>query len=334
MTHARSGGDKDRRIEPGAAPLEPWPNTLRDSLLRLPRTLIHYLRAEIAPLEPPWGRVTSPSVTSAAIEHVRDLVTAALRSGGGLAILVGEGLDQFSDGELAGFHLAVTRSIGEPVGQNAAHETLVEVQASVRGGATGSRGYLDRDRMLLHSDAADFAGLMCLSQADVGGASLFASAIDIHDVLADEAPELLHLYYREWHWAVGALGLPEVERTIRLPIFSSHRGTLSCRYSPSLLRDGATASGEELTVEQHRALNAFEEVALRRGVTARYRLRRGESAWMNNQTLLHGREAFQDGVRADLPRRLLRAWSRIEDARTLWPRVARFDDYLFRGMRT
>ena len=328
------GAIKPGTVDAGGGLCDRWPEILRGSVLQLPTTVIDRLRFDIEPLEYPWETAHAPRHSSAAIDQVRNLVADALDADGGLAIVTGHGLADLSDNVLAGFHLAIAEALGEPVGQNGANETLAEVRASHTEGAPGARGYENNDSMLPHSDAADFAGIMCLAQAETGGTSLFASALDIHDILAEEAPELLHHYYRDWVWNVGALGFPGVERPFRLPIFSVSRGRLSCRYSPSLLRGGAIASNETLTDAQVRALDLFEEVALRDDVVARYRLTRGESVWMNNQTLLHGRDAFCDGDGADRARRLLRAWSRSTSARQRWPRVARFDDHLFRGLRT
>lgn len=306
------------------------PDNLRKSILHLPASLIDELRLNIDALEYPWGAAQPPRACSAEIGHIRNLVTEALDAQSGLAILTGDGMSDLSDNVLAGFHLSIAKAIGKPVGQNGANETLVEVRASCTPGTLSSRGFQDSDSMLLHSDAADVSGLMCLSQASAGGTSLFASAIDIHDILSREAPRLLPLYFRHWYWNVGVLGFPGVESPIKLPIFSVHRGQLSCRYSPSLLREGAIAAGEPLSTAQISALDLFEEVALRDGVVARYRLTRGESVWMNNQTLLHGRDAFSDS--ADQTRRMLRAWSRSTTARQRWPLVAKFDDHLFHGL--
>lgn len=307
-----------------------WSGSLRGEVLRLPTTVIDDLRLDIEPLGHSWMTAHRPRESSPVIDHICDLVAGSLDADG-LAILTGDGLSGFSDNVLAGFHLAIAEGLGNPVGQSGSNETLVEVYAS-RAPAELVRGYQDNDSMLLHSDAADFSGLMCLSQADSGGTSLFASTLDIHDILAEETPDLLPHYYRDWFWNVGALRFPDVERPIRLPIFSVWRGRLSCRYCSSLLRTGTVAAGETLTDVQIRALDRFEEVALRDDVVVRHRLIRGESVWMNNQTLLHGRDAFRDST--DCTRRLLRAWSRSSSAHQRWLRIARFDDYLFHGLKT
>lgn len=308
-----------------------WPRSLEGSFLRLPTTLTDHFHRHFSPRSRPRGVVSASGEYSAAINNLGDLIATRVHAGGGLAIVTGDGLANMSDDALAGLHISLARSLGELVGQTGCNETLVEVMS--RTTAAPRRGYQDNDGMLLHSDASDFSGLLCLSQGVTGGASLFASAGSIHDVLAREVPDLLGLYYRDWSWNVGALGFRDVPPHLPLPIFSLHRGRLSCRYSPSLLRGGALAVGKALTEEQSRALDRFEAVALREGLVARYRLARGESAWMNNQTLLHGRDAFRDGETANQTRRLLRVWSRSGQAHRLWPRVANFDDQLFRGLR-
>jgi hypothetical protein len=308
------------------------PEIFQKSVLRLPRALVEKANDELEPLAPPWVHEHVPRLRSVAVSQISDFVARSLAAEGGLCIVSGDGLAALSDDTLACLHLSVAGALGKPVGQNRAGEKLVVVHASQGPGAPGLRGYQSNDNMRPHSDAGDFVGLMCLSQAGAGGTSLFASALEIHDHLSLEAPELLPEYYRDWYWNVGALGFPGVNKPYKSPIFSVCRGRLSCRFGSSLLRDGATAAGETLTDAQVAALDLFEEVALRDGVVARYKLTRGEFVWMNNQRLLHGRDAFSESERTDGKRRLLRAWSRSVTAHKLWPRFAEFDDHLFHAL--
>lgn len=272
-------------------------------------------------------------IPMALISTVCKRIRALLHGPGGLAILTGAGLSGLTDTGLSRLHLAIADSLGEVVPQDANRQTLVEVSARGHRGSAQARGYQDRAKMLMHTDAGDFSGLVCLSPAVDGGSNLFTNALDIHDHLAQEAPEILALLFGEWHWNVGVLGFPGVNAAFRLPIFSVHGGRLSCRYSSSLLWQGAAAVDEELTDAQQQALDLFENVALREDIVLRHRLSRGEFAWMNNQTVLHGREQFYDHEETHQRRRLLRTWSRSVTSQRSWPRIAAFDDYLFHRLQ-
>jgi hypothetical protein len=252
----------------------------------------------------------------------------------GLAIVVGKGLETLTDGQLRAFLYGLSLILGRPVTQNLSRERLVLVRDERPVDAQNARGYVTKDKMLLHTDASDLAGFICLNQAASGGANLFASAATVHDVLTDEAPELLHEYYRLWNWNVRGLQMPGISPTVPSPIFSFYAGELSCRYGSSMLRKGVSDEGGLLTVEQVKALNLFEEVAQRPELILRYTLRRGETVWMNNYRVLHGREAFENGSSTVQMRLLLRVWVWVDTPPVLAPAFASFDYHIIGHDRT
>ncbi len=303
-----------------------------DPWIKLSPNCIDELGQDLPDFEAPWFAGRAPTIDGRAIREVADRIRQAVQSNGGLAIVVGDGLVNFSDGQLASLHYGVATLLGRPVGQNDVGELLVEVCRMTKREVNSSRGYLNNEAMLLHTDVSDIVGLSCLAQADEGGASLFASSRAIHDSLAKIAPDLLPEYYGDWDWNVGVLGFPLVEAPLRSPIFNVHRGRLYCRYGSSLLRNGAQAAGGDLTQRQLDALDAFEEVAAQDETVLRYRLKRGEAVWMNNHTLLHGRESFVEWRTNGTMRRLLRAWTRSTDRINFSARFRHFDDLLLRGL--
>lgn len=243
----------------------------------------------------------------------------------GLTILTSTGLEELTDGQLTAMLYGISLLLGRPVTQNSAGEHVAWVRDERPDDPLNARGYLTKDQMLLHTDATDLAGLVCLSQAASGGASLFASAAAVHDVITEEAPELLHEYYRLWSWYVGAMRMPGAPPTVSSPIFSFYAGELSCRYGSYMLRKGASSVGGQLTAEQVKALDLFEEVTQRPEFVIRHTLCRGESVWMNNYRVLHGREAFEDGAGTERMRRLRRVWVWLDDHAVLAPSFASYD---------
>jgi Taurine catabolism dioxygenase TauD, TfdA family len=256
------------------------------------------------------------------------VISGKTQSYPGLAILVGAGLENLSDDQLTAMLYGLSLILGRPVKQNHAGEYVVWVRDERPADPESVRGYLTKDRMLLHTDAADLAGLVCLGQAAFGGASLFASAAAVHDVLAEEAPEVLHEYYRLWDWYVGMQRMPGAPLVLSSPIFSFYAGELSCRYGSYILRKGASSAGGELTAGQLKALDLFEEVTQRPELVLRHTLRRGELVWMNNYRVLHGREDFKDEPGAGRARLLRRVWVWLEEHAVLAPSFGAYDYHL------
>jgi hypothetical protein len=262
------------------------------------------------------------------LSDIATIISEKTQSYPGLAILAGAGLEKLSDSQLTAMLYGLSLILGRPVAQNKAGEYTAWVRDERPADLQNARGHVTKDQMLLHTDAADLAGLVCLSQATSGGASLFASAATVHDVLTDESPELLHEYYRLWSWYVGVLQMPGAPPTVSSPIFSFYAGELSCRYGSYMLRKGASSAGGQLTVEQVKALDLFEEVTQRPELVLRHTLRRGESVWMNNYRILHGREAFEDGLSTDRMRRLRRVWIWLDNHTVLAPSFASYDYHI------
>jgi len=258
-----------------------------------------------------------------------DGIRSRLVDGPGVAILVGEGMKTLTDAQLASAHFGISLLLGDPMAQNRAGNRLIEVKDERPANPLLARGYATNEAMLLHTDGWDASGLMCLSEPADGGASLFASSSTVHDLLAIEAPDLLHLFYAQWTWDVTILAGSAVPTTLTSPIFSVYRDELSCRYGSSMLRRGTALASEQVAEQRTSLLNLFEQVAHRDGVAGRHSLRRGEALWMNNRRVLHGREPFIDGTAPGTKRRLLRTWVALENMVPLASGFGDFDSQVF-----
>jgi hypothetical protein len=260
------------------------------------------------------------SLTSALMNELAAAIEVRLAAPG-LAIVRGGKLEGLNDRDLSAWFHALACVLGSPVPQNLAGETLVEIAAQNED-AKRLRGYQTNESMLLHSDASDIAALLCLSPAEQGGISSFARAGTLHDEIAASRPELLGEYFSPWRWNVGNLGLTGSNAELISPIFSIHEGELSCRYGSHFLRSAASKENP-LTLLQVEALDVFEAMAQRKDLLLRYQLRRGDSVWMNNYKVLHGREAFEDGSAAQ--RRYQRCWIRSKTRPNVTKSFAAFD---------
>jgi hypothetical protein len=247
------------------------------------------------------------SAATAQLDALAARIAGQVTDGCGLAIVTGADLADLTDGQLRYLLYGLSLVLGHPMAQNAGGERIVSVLDD-RAADAQARGYRTNKALLMHTDAADIAGLLCLQQGSSGGGNAFVSAETVHDVLVDEAPELVHQYYRLWEWEVRGQQRPGAPQTLSSPIFSYYAGRLRCRYASVLLRQGASRAGGQLTAEQIGALNRFEEIARRPELQLTYRLERGESVWLNNYTVLHARDAFVDEDGSGQIRHLLRTW--------------------------
>lgn len=228
--------------------------------------------------------------------------------GPGLVVTRGAGLADCTDEQLTRLLLAVSAELGELTPQNAEGEEVVVVHDTRPPDVETARGYLSNSTMRLHTDPTDLAALMCLHASNRGGGNSFVSAGAVLDALSDEAPDLVHEYFRLWQWDLCGLQRPDVDPLVATPVFSHYGGELSCRYGSRMLREGASRRTGRLEPAEQRLLELFEAVAHRPELTWRHRLERGEIVWMDNYRVLHGRDAFVDDDIGGQMRTLLRVW--------------------------
>ncbi|MFK0017404.1 TauD/TfdA family dioxygenase [Streptomyces sp. NPDC091027] len=242
------------------------------------------------------------------LSRIADDIAARLdATGPGLALVDGEGLSDLTDGQLSSLVFGISVLLGRPVPQNRERELVVPVLDEHPADVERARGYRTNGRMLMHTDPTDVAGLLCLRESDTGGESLYASSGAVLDELSTAAPDLVHCYFSPWHWDLRGMQRVGADRIVRSPIFGVSRGVLSCRYGSLLVREGMRRIGS-LDTPAVAALDLFEEAARQPHLVLRLRLGRGQSIWLNNHRVLHGREAFKDDNGTGRVRHLLRTW--------------------------
>ena len=251
-------------------------------------------------------------------------------SGPGLAVVAHDELEALSDGQLTALAFGVSVLLGRPTRQRFPDDFLVVVEDRRPGDVSTAPGYQSNGRMGMHTDPTDAAVLACLTASAMGGESLFASAAAVHDVLAREAPTVLDRFRRSWTWDLRGAQRPGTDPLVDSPIFGPDSDDVRCRFGWLLLHEGARATGR-LTPEVAAALELFEEVARRPELTLRHRLRRGESVWIDNYRVLHGREAFEDRQDTGVARRLIRIWLWLHEGIPLPTGFAAFSAAIDRG---
>jgi hypothetical protein len=247
-----------------------------------------------------------------------DKILNDIEQGQGFKLLRGIPRHRYTDEECELIYWGLGVHFGKPISQNARGHLLGHVRDEGRTQADpNARAYQTSQRMDFHTDMLpmDLLGLFCLRTAKRGGASKLTSALTIHNVLCEERPDLLEALYGLFHidWRgeepAGEKGF------FTLPMFSECDGRVTARinslpYYESAVRYGAQYA---LTALQREALVMVQEIANRPGLMLTMDFQEGDIQLVNNHTMLHAREAYEDFPEPGRERHLLRMWIAVDD---------------------
>lgn len=243
-----------------------------------------------------------------------------VEQGQGFKLLRGIPRARYSDADCELLYWGLGAHLGTPISQNGRGHLLGHVRDEGRTQADpNARAYQTSQRMDFHTDMLpmDLLGLFCLRTAKRGGASKITSALTIHNVLREERPDLLEALYGDFHidWrGEEPAGEPGF---FTLPMFSACNGKVTARinslpYYDSCVRHGAQYAPGAL---QREALIAVQEIANRPELMLTMDFQEGDIQLVNNHTMLHAREAYEDYPEPGRERHLLRMWIAVDEAR-------------------
>ncbi len=243
-----------------------------------------------------------------------------IEKGFGFKLLRGIPRAKYSDADCELIYWGLGVHLGRPVSQNARGHLLGHVRDEGRTHADpNARGYQTNQRMDFHTDMlpVDVLGLFCLRTARRGGASKLTSALTVHNVLSEERPDLLEALYGTFHidWrGEEPAGEPPL---FSLPMFSECNGKVSVRINSLPYYESAARHGTQYapTPLQREALEAVQAIANRPELMLTMDFQEGDIQLINNHTMLHAREAYEDHPEPGRERHLLRMWIAVDDAR-------------------
>jgi TfdA family taurine catabolism dioxygenase TauD len=249
-----------------------------------------------------------------------DGILEEIENGRGFTLLRGIPRARYTDAECELVYWGLGVHLGTPVSQNARGHLLGHVRDEGRIIADpNARAYQTSQRMDFHTDMlpVDVLGLFCLRAAKSGGASKLVSALTLHNVLRVERPDLLEALYGMFHVDWRGEEPAGEQPWFTLPMFSERDGKITARINSLPYYDSAARHGEEYRPRaiQRAALEAVQEIANRPELMLTMDFQEGDIQLINNHTLLHAREAYEDHPEPGRERHLLRMWIAIGDAR-------------------
>lgn len=237
-------------------------------------------------------------------------VSRMLVAGRGAALVRGVPVGDLDESQCAVACWALGVFVGQGVSQSSAGDLI----GYVRDDNHPIRSYLNRSKLRYHVDLADLVGLLCVRKAKVGGQSMVASSLALHNEMAKAHPEYLEALEGAFHWSRNnEQGVDEAPFSQPIPMFTREGGQVSCRFASSMIRRGAEAADTKLTPLQEEALDFMESTAARFAY-ASY-LEPGDLQLLNNYTTLHNRTEFEDWPQPGCKRLLLRLWLRYDGIR-------------------
>ena len=247
-----------------------------------------------------------------------DELIETVLNGTGVALIRGLSRDNYSNEDCELLYWGLGVHIGCPVSQNARGHLLGHVTDEGKDlGDPNARGYQTRNRLDFHCDQlpTDIIGLFCLRTAKLGGTSFIVSAPMVHNVLLDERPDLIEALYEPIHidWRGDH---PDGDQPwYDMPMFSQARGKLTARFINRSFVESASRYGDHLTPSelQREALDVVQEIANRPEFRLSMDFREGDIQLINNLTIMHAREAYEDFDEPDRKRHLLRMWIGLPD---------------------
>jgi len=227
--------------------------------------------------------------------------------GRGFTLIRGLSKTNWTDAELTRAYWIIGSVFGNPVSQNARADLLGHVTDLRIKDKSVVRTYQTNAAQPFHSDSCDIVGLLCLRAAKRGGESAIASSASIHNQLLDINPNALQTLYEEF--ICDRYGeIPEGKKPFYpVHVFNAIAGKLvCCGMDPDIRSAPRLDCVDDLSESQVSALDAFQQVA--KTSALRMMLERGDIQLVNNLTVVHARESFEDHIDLDQRRYLLRLW--------------------------
>ena len=170
-----------------------------------------------------------------------------------------------------------------------------------------ARGHQGRAEMQPHSDSSEIAGLLCVRSAKRGGSTFVCSSGAIHNqLLRCDAQHLLPL--REgFYFDMSGKTAKGVSR-VRLPVFAYRDQHVMCQFNKRRIEVGMSKVGVKLSSAEAAALDQMSEIARSRDFAIRFDLRPGDILFLNNNRVLHARDAYEDWCQPNRKRLIIRFW--------------------------
>jgi hypothetical protein len=206
-------------------------------------------------------------------------------------------------------YLALGRLIGSLVGQDRQGSLTTNIRDERLPAGPGVRRYQTSQSQDFHSDASDVVGLLCLRPAKSGGLSRIISAHAVYNEMLRRDRDLTALLLEPFPWSRHTEHRPGESPYFELAPVAFVHGMPRISIIPWFIRQSqAHPAAPRLNPDQLAALDLMEEVMALPDLQVVMDFQPGDLQLLNNTTVLHARDAYEDHSDPALRRHLVRLW--------------------------
>jgi hypothetical protein len=243
-------------------------------------------------------------------------IAQELETGRGMILLRGLPL-RYSPDDLRMVYWGIGAHLGTAVSQGGRGEVLANVEDEAKSVEfTKRRGSKTSDTLSFHSDRCDIVGLLCVRKARTGGLSRVVSAAAIHNEVLRRRPDLIDVFYADWHHSRQGDEQPGESRAYPKPIFGFQGEHFTGLFSPTYIRSAQEfPEVPRFTREQQEALDLYTQLSEELALSMAFEP--GDIQLLNNHLTYHARTSFDDYAEPERKRLLLRLWLAVPGSRPL-----------------
>lgn len=231
-----------------------------------------------------------------------------LNDGPGFVRLRNFPVDALTEPEIERAYIGLGTLLGRPVAQDR-HANLITHIRDERKEAQPGRKYQTNLSQDFHSDASDLVGLLCLKPAKTGGMSKIVSSHAVYNEMLRRDPRLVEVMSAPMPWSRHVQTHQGTAPYFLLAPITTVDGMPRIFFIPWYIRHSQLhPTAPRLTDDQLAALALMEEVANDQALRIEMVFRPGDVQLLNNTTVLHSRDAYEDEKDPTLRRHLLRLW--------------------------
>jgi hypothetical protein len=263
-----------------------------------------------------WMDVTRDDFPLPAFSAVLGGIARELETGRGMILLRGLPLE-YSPDDLRLAYWGIGAHLGTAVTQGGRGELLGIVEDEGKEvEITKRRGSKTAGSLPFHSDRCDIVGLLCVRKARSGGLSRIVSAAAIHNEILRRRPDLMDVFYADWHNSRQGDEQPGESRAYPKPIFGFRDGHFTGLFSPAYIKSAQEfPEVPRLTQPQEEALALFGELSDSLALDMAFEP--GDIQLLNNHLIYHARTRYDDYPEKERKRLLLRLWLAVPGSRPL-----------------
>ena len=231
-----------------------------------------------------------------------------IRRGRGFVLIKGVPVHEWTEAQAETFYWLLGHHFGIPGAQNPEGDLL----GHVRDQRTGQdvRYYRTNKELAVHTDAADFVGLLCLQKAKSGGLSRISSSVAVFNELLRVKPHLVPRLFEPLYFDTKGEG---GVRALPIPPCRYSNGELRTFWQSDYYRTvNRHAHVPPMTDELRDLLDTYDGIANSPAFHLDMDLRPGDVQLISNHTVLHARTAYEDWPDPSRRRHLLRLWLSLE----------------------